>query len=245
MRTPWQVFTSSTIRILQALNAAVRRLSAVTHGLQYRTEGLLRGSTEWFDHYLDAHWQWPFRGNSLFLERGVLNLLVVSPGAAVLELCCGDGFNARHFYAHRAARVVAADRNSAALAHARRRNSARNIDYVYCDLTVEMPSGVFDNVIWDAAMQHFSDEEIDRIVAGAHAVLCPGGVLSGCTEIERVDIKYDYTKTVFTGPEDIAGRLREFAHVIVIEQPAPTRRLFYFFASDDRGRIPFVTAGAV
>jgi SAM-dependent methyltransferase len=85
--------------LLKAVNAAVRRLSSWTHHAQYIVEWGISPKPEWFDHFLDQHWQWSSRKQSFWVERGVFSRLVIKPGAKVLEICCGDGFNARHFYA--------------------------------------------------------------------------------------------------------------------------------------------------
>ncbi len=53
---------------------------------------------EYFDHHIDLFFQWRATRNPLWLERGVFSQLALSSGGVVLELCCGDGFNARNFY---------------------------------------------------------------------------------------------------------------------------------------------------
>src|SRR6266487_4602176 len=136
---------------LRSLNLLVRRISSLTHLLQLRAEGFLHPHSEWFDHYVDANWQWGAIGRSSFLERGVFNNLVIRPGASVLELCSGDGFNTRHFYAGRAAHVVGVDANREAHPHARRTAAAANVTYELCDIRQALPEGPFDNVVWDSA----------------------------------------------------------------------------------------------
>jgi hypothetical protein len=39
-----------------------------------------------------------------------------------------------------------------------------------------MPEGIFDNVIWDAAIEHFTEEEIDGIMKNIKARLKPNGI---------------------------------------------------------------------
>ncbi len=126
---------------LRALNASLRAVTAASHRLQYKVEGFLSDSAEWFDHEVDVHWQWPSLGRASFLERGVLGALTIRPGAEVLELCCGDGFNAARFYAGRARRVVALDHNEQALDHARRRHSQPNIEYRLADVRDGVTAG--------------------------------------------------------------------------------------------------------
>ena len=104
---------------------------------------------EWFDHYLDQHWQWSAKNNSLWVERGVFSGLVMKPNAQMLEICCGDGFNARHFYWSRAASIVALDFDKDAIPHARRYNSAPNISHVQQDIREGLPAGPFDIIVWE------------------------------------------------------------------------------------------------
>jgi SAM-dependent methyltransferase len=221
------------------LNRAVRSLSAGLHHFQYKLEGGLRPSAEWFDHQLDAQWQWPRLGRSGFLERGVLSSLALRPAGSVLELCCGDGFNTRHFYAPRVARVVAVDANGEALRHARRFNQAPNITYELCDITRSIPAGPFDNVIWDTAIHHFTREEAVAILSRVREALVPEGTLSGHTVIEPGST-YAYARQAFTGADDLADLLAQvFPHVLVRTAPDPARLNLYFFAGLQARSLPF------
>jgi len=224
---------------VRALNAALRALTSMTHHLQYKVEGFLRPSTEWFDHEIDVQWQWVARQSSMFLERGVLNTLAMRPGADVLELCCGDGFNTHRFYAGRAARVLAVDHNAQALRHARRLHSRPNVRYSRCDISRGLPEGQYDNVVWDSAIHHFSEAEVRAILGFAHARLAHGGVLSGYTVIEP-GAAYAYARTTFARPEDLAELLKhEFPHVAILQTPDALRQNLYFFASDVTESLPF------
>jgi SAM-dependent methyltransferase len=224
---------------LRWLNRGVRALSGALHHLQYKVEGALRPSAEWFDHQLDAQWQWPSRGRGAFLERGVLSSMTLRPGGAVLELCCGDGFNARYFYAPRAGRVVAVDANAAALRHAQRFNAAPNVFYQRCDITRGLPEGPFDNVVWDSAISHFTREEAQAILARISAVLGPGGALSGHTDFEPGSC-YGYARQAFTDAEDLAQLLScVFPNVCVRTTRDSLRLNLYFFAGMDPSALPF------
>jgi SAM-dependent methyltransferase len=225
------------VPVLRAGNRLGRTVGSLTHLFQLKVEGALRPQGEWYDHYVDANWQWGATGRSSFLERGVFNNLVMKPDAVLLELCCGDGFFTRHFYAGRAGRVVAVDANAEALAHARRHNAADNIVYLSCDIRSGLPEGPFDNVVWDSALHHFTKEEIGQILGELKQRLAPQGVLSGYTEVE--DIPYAYRKVDFREKADVAELLgRAFRHVMVLETPDPARTNLYFFASDSKERLP-------
>jgi phospholipid N-methyltransferase len=224
---------------VRAFNARLRALTAFSHHFQYRVEGFLRPSAEWFDHEIDVHWQWVARQRSMFLERGVLNTLAMRPGAEILELCCGDGFNTHRFYAGRGSRILAVDYNPSALRHARRYHNRANIEYRKCDLRSEFPDGSFDNIIWDSAIHHFSKPEATAILTSANARLRPAGILSGYTVIEPHS-EYAFTRTPFSSPDELADLLGGvFTHVAVRETPDALRRNLYFFASDTREALPF------
>jgi hypothetical protein len=222
---------------LRAVNRLIRGISSLSHHFQLRVEGALQPQSEWFDHYVDSHWQWGAAGRSSFVERGVFSSLVIRPGASVLELCSGDGYNTKHFYAGRATRVVGVDANPEAVAHARRMNSAANVGYELCDIRETLPDGPFHNVVWDSALHHFTPEETGNILSLLKERMTPQAVLSGCTEVE--DIDYAYRRVDFRDKADVAALLgRAFKHVMVMETPDPERTNLYFFASDSRERLP-------
>jgi SAM-dependent methyltransferase len=224
---------------LRRLNAGLRGLCARSHQLQYKVEGFLRPSAEWFDHEIDVQWQWVAKQRMMFLERGILNTLAIGPAASILEICCGDGFNAHRFYAERGRQVLAIDHNQAALKYARRVHSRPNIEYRHCNILEGIPEGPFENVIWDSAIHHFALADAAVILASIHRSLANGGVLSGYTEIEPGE-EYSYARLRFRDPGGLADLLgQEFPHVSVIETPDQLRRNLYFFASDSVKALPF------
>ncbi len=228
---------------VRSVNSLLRRSTARVHRFQYRLEWRTTPTPEWFDHYLDSHWHWSATGQSLFAERGVFDSLAIEPGASVLELCCGDGFNAKHFYAFRAANVVAVDFDQGAIHHARRRNAAPNIRYEIMDIRYELPSGDYDNVIWDAAIEHFTDEEIQAILTRIKSRLKHGtGLLSGYTLLERESgVKHiPQHEREFRSKADLMSFLtKHFSHAAVFETVYPERVNLYFYASDIEHVIPF------
>lgn len=231
---------SAVVGMAKSLNACVRRLAASTHHLQMFAEWNVAPPPEWFDHYIDQFDAWHRTGNPLWLERGCFSLLAVGQGAHVLELCCGDGFNARHFYAIRAANVIACDFDASAIMHARKRNAAPNVEFRIADIRTQMPDGTFENIIWDAAIEHFTESEIDAVLGAIRQRLAPAGILSGYTLVEREDqvkhlVHHEYE---FKSKEDLLRFLApHFRNVAVFETIYPTRHNLYFWASD--GELPF------
>jgi SAM-dependent methyltransferase len=170
---------------LKILNFLIRKFSAFTHFAQFAVQWGIKPRPEWFDHYLDQHWQWSAKNNSLWVERGVFSRLVMKPNARMLEICCGDGFNARHFYSSRASSIIALDFDKDAIPHAKRYNGAPNITYIQQDIRDGLPPGPFDNIVWDAAIEHFTETEIDKIMRELVQRLGPDGILSGYTHSPR------------------------------------------------------------
>jgi SAM-dependent methyltransferase len=222
------------ISFLKGLNFLVRKLSAFTHFVQFAAQWGFAPRPEWFDHYLDQHWQFSAKNNGLWVERGVFSRLVMKPDAAVLEICCGDGFNARHFYSSKAKSIVALDFDKDAIPHAKRYNQTPNINYVLQDIRQGLPTGPFDNIIWDAAIEHFTEAEIDQIMGLIVDRLGDDGILSGYTLTETANGKksnalHEYE---FKDKEDLRRFFTpHFKFVRVWETIYPTRHNLYFAAS--------------
>lgn len=174
---------------------------------------------EFFDHHIDLYYQWLHSRNSLWLERGVFSSLALNQGN-VLELACDFDPKAIHL--------------------ARTKNSAPNIEYQLQDIREGLPVGQFDNVIWDAAIEHFTELEIVSIMKQIKSRLTKGGVLSGYTIVEKsADSKHlSHHEYEFKSKEDLMRFLSPyFKQVSVFETIYPDRHNLYFWASD--GSIPF------
>jgi SAM-dependent methyltransferase len=221
------------VSFLKGLNFLIRKVSAFTHFAQFAVQWGFNPRPEWFDHYLDQHWQFSAKNDGLWVERGVFSRLVLKPNAKMLEICCGDGFNARHFYSSRASSILALDFDKDAIAHARRYNSAPNVTYVQKDIREGLPPGPFDNIVWDAAIEHFTEAEIDRITKEVADRLGSDGILSGYTLVEAADGKksnalHEYE---FKSKEDLRRFFTpHFKFVKVWETIYPTRHNLYFVA---------------
>lgn len=60
--------------------------------------------------------------------------------------------------------MIAIDFDPDAISRARKYNSAPNIRYELADIRRGIPDGPFDNVVWDAAIEHFTEAEIKFIL---------------------------------------------------------------------------------
>ena len=81
--------------------AAHKRLFWVTWGIPKNPES--------FDHHIDLFYYWQKSRRSHWLERGVFSSLGLKRGGSLLEIACGDGFNARNFYSGIVKSVIACD----------------------------------------------------------------------------------------------------------------------------------------
>lgn len=222
---------------IKAVNRALRAITSLSHRVQLHLEWTSTLKPEWFDHFIDQY-QWRRTQNPLPWERGVFGLLAIKPGASVLELCCGDGFNAHHFYSTRAKTVQSVDWNTQAIAHARRHFHAPNVTYDVLDIRQPLPTGDFDNVILDAAIGHFSAAEVTDLLKRIRERLTPEGILCGYTNLAVENPDYPPHKYEYKSKADLARVLKaHFKNVLVWQTEYQIRNNLYFFASD--GVLPF------
>jgi SAM-dependent methyltransferase len=229
----WIKWAAEAMFGLEAALAA--RWSSAAHRRLMRAQWSLPPMPAHFDHHIDLHYQWLRERNPLWLERGIFSLLALK-GGDVLELACGDGFNARNFYSMKSRRVVGCDIDPRALATARRKNAAPNIEYVSADIRVALPAGRFENIVWDFAfplVQYFEPAQVDGILRLIRERLAPEGVLSGYTLALHDEPAGTQGGYEFRRLEDLRAFLQpHFRQVVVFETLYPTRRNFYFWASD-------------
>lgn len=230
-------------RLLEAIFQIEARIAARWSSAAHRRLMLAQWSLppqpEHFDHSIDLHHQWLKSRNPLWLERGVFSLLALK-GGDVLELACGDGFNARNFYSLKSRRVIGCDIDPAALAMARSKNAAPNIEYVEADIRAALPAGRFENVVWDFAFplaQFFEPTQINAILRLIRSSLAPEGILSGYTLALQGEASDSASAYEFRRLEDLRAFLQpHFRNVVVFETLYPHRHNFYFWASD--GALP-------
>jgi cyclopropane fatty-acyl-phospholipid synthase-like methyltransferase len=141
---------------------------------------------EFFDHHIDLFYQWQKSKSSHWLERGVFGSLAIKRDGNILELACGDGFNSRNFYSYISKSVIAVDFDKNTIKTAKRKNKSENVKHLLADIRFEMPEGSFDNIVWDAAIEHFTESEIDKIMK---EIKEKNGILSGHTIVERQEGK--------------------------------------------------------
>jgi SAM-dependent methyltransferase len=243
MRTARLLKRYDLIPYLKRFNRLVRRVAAYGHKLQFDAEWRLAPTPEWFDHFIHQYWQWYAHRNPMSWERGIFGTVAMKPGCRILDLCCGGGFFAYHFFSSRAASVISVDFDPVAIAHAQKNFQAPNLTFLCADIRTDMPEGLFDNIAWDAAIEHFTPEETTAIMDNIKRRLTPDGVLSGYTLVEKATGKsLSHHEYEFKSKEELAGILKaRFKNVLVFENISSDsleeRHNLYFYASD--GQVPF------
>lgn len=221
-------------------SAIAKRWADSAHKRLFYTTWGIPPNPEFFDHHIDLYHSWLHDRTFYWLERGVFGSLAIKRNGTLLELSCGDGFNTRNFYSNIAQNIIACDFDKSAITTAKRKNNAANIEFVLADIRDKMPTGSFDNVVWDAAIEHFTTEEIVKILRDIRKRLIPQkGILSGYTIVEKLEGKsLNQHEYEFKNMTDLKNFLTpHFANVIVFETIYSERHNLYFWASD--GIIPF------
>ena len=145
--------------VIDIINVLLRKLTLVGAKLQFIKQWGSQPNPEWFDHYLDLYYFGGLKdGNCHWPERGVFSNLAIKNGAKVLELCCGDGFNAKYFYRYKADAIYSCDFDKTAIEHAQKYNCNEKTKFFIADIRSDIPDEHFDNIIWDAAMAYFTPE---------------------------------------------------------------------------------------
>ena len=93
----------------------------------------------------------------------------------------------------------------------------------------------FEKIVWDATIEHFTEHEIDKILADIKWRLAENGVLSDYTIVEKGDgSKHIHqSEYEFKNKEDLYRFFEpHFKHFVVFETIYPSRHNLYFWASD-------------
>lgn len=220
--------------LVMLFNQFIRWVAYQSHRLQIVFHYAKPHETEWFDHYIDVHYTWGKTESSYPWERGIMNALAIRPGSRVLELCSGDGFNARFFYAEKAVSVLGIDINTDAVEHAKKYHQSKKINFVEGNILTDLPEETYDNVIWDASLYMFSNQELNEVIDATHARLSKNGILSGHSA-------YDFDPENPHTPGSVAQFEKllktHFKNVKINMNTTKDRLNVHFYASD--GKLPF------
>lgn len=234
-----------TVPVWKVLARISQWLAAITHKQLMLAEWCV-DNPEFFDHDIDLYYQWGKEGRAHWLERGIYNILALQmfEKPIVVELCCGEGFNTKYFYSKVAKKIWACDFEKDAIKGAKKKYLMDNIEFVVADIRKQIPLDLggeyITNIIWDAAIEHFTPEEIHKIMSAIKMRLKKrNGILSGHTIVERSEGKsLEQHEYEFKDKEDLERFLTPyFENVVVFETIYDNRHNLYFWASD--GVVPF------
>jgi SAM-dependent methyltransferase len=167
------------VPLIRFINRTLRSFARITHKLQFAIEWKF-DNPEYFEHQMDLNYLWHTTRSSYPMERGVFSGFALRndlpPTGKTLDLCCGDGFYSYYFYSKRSQKVVAIDFDKDVIKFARKNyGRAGNIDFLVGDIRCDIPEGPFDNIVWDAAIEHFTENEIESLVNRIKSVLSADG----------------------------------------------------------------------
>jgi SAM-dependent methyltransferase len=187
---------------------------------------------EWFDMRAGLYRTFTHPTGYMW-ERGVYTREVIPSGAKMLDLCSGDGFFPFVFYADQAALIHAVDWDPTAIAHATRHYSHPSITFQELNIVTDpLPVGPFEVVSWNAAIEHFALDEIDKVLGKVAAILVPGGILHGYTILNSgAQMHPDHRHEFQTADELRAVLGRRFRFVSTLETTYPDRHNIYFRAA--------------
>jgi SAM-dependent methyltransferase len=176
------------------------------------------------------------------LTRAFLSAEIIGEGDHVLDIGCGDGGLTKRFYAPRAAHVDAIDIEQSAIAYAAKHNAAPNISYRRLDAVTEpFPRSVYEVIIFDGAIGHFTREGSVAVLKKISSALTPGGVFCGS---ESIGPEGQDHLQVFATCDDLRSLLQEqFRHVRVKQQKYPVQLMSnyrveaYWRCSNQDGRL--------
>lgn len=227
------------VALAQAHARLARAWAFQAHRLLMALQWGLPPEPEHFQQEINLYYSWMLTRDPMWAERGVFGALTLR-GGDLLDLACGDGFYDERFYSSRARRVIAVDFDPAAIAVARRDHAAPNVSYVLQDIREGLPRGPFSNVIWNGAIEHFTEDETRAILTMIKERLEPGGVLAGYTIIARADgtKSLSHHEYEFQSVQDARAHLAPFfQNVRVFTSRSVDRTNLYFWAAD--GPLPF------
>lgn len=222
--------------VMLAANGTVRRVSAQLHRFQMALQWRVGDNPEHFDHFLDLNYQLTHKLQAFPFQRGVWNLFAFAHDTDhVLDIACGDGFFTKQFYASTGADVVGIDFDPEAIKFARRIHNHKLVSYVVGDVRTGLQAGSFDVITFDAAIEHFTEDEIHNLMLEIKDKLTETGVLCGYTiKASETGVKHIHQHEYEPhSKEDLARFLTPYFRKVQVFETASAERTNYFFHATD------------
>ncbi|MHB8482296.1 MAG: class I SAM-dependent methyltransferase [Nitrospiria bacterium] len=184
---------------------------------------------EFFKHEMDLYCWYKTR-SPLWLERGIFARQHMFKNCKVLDLCCGDGSYSYLFFSNIAEQITAIDYDSRALKHARLNYQYPNICYYNINILAdEIPGSGYHVIVWNAAIEHFSLNDIGIILEKLKKCSVPSVKLAGYTNKKTFHLAHPEHEHEFGSVDELKTFLPKWlSDIQIIETWYPDRENFYF-----------------
>jgi cyclopropane fatty-acyl-phospholipid synthase-like methyltransferase len=199
--------------VFQFISILLIKASSFVHFLLMKMDWAKLPSTEWMDHDQDTFYQFNSSGTFIHLERGVLPRLYASnflikeeefknlkleKKLNILDLCSGDSYISQKFFYDLSDTIVSLDLDPAAIARGKNRikhNQYMNKNHFFYQFDVEKIKISdflrnneldikFDVILFNAAIEHFKEEQLDFIFSSLKEVMKEKSFISTYTIVE-------------------------------------------------------------
>jgi len=247
--------------IFPIINLLAHFFSKITeklYGLVMMIEWARDPSPEWMDHDQDYYFQARSKGKTFFFERGALAKVFASEliknyrdikTLNILDLCCGDGFYSQFFLHDISKNITMIDLDPKAIKRAKDRQKKlkflKNIqfNYILSDILKESIEDTlnknnlnirYDLIIFNAAIEHFKEEQVSKIFSSCKKIMKKEGLVFGYTLVEDEDHVFDHHELLFKTKEDLKKLIEnDFNEVSCFQSLSETRHNLYFLAKNN------------
>lgn len=190
-----------------------RKLTCFFYFILMKMDWCKKPRTEWMDHDQDTFYQFNESGSFFHFERGIIPRLYLSnflisneefsnlkleKKINILDLCSGDSYFSQKFFYDLSDKIVSLDLDPAAIARGKKRikhNKYMNTKHHFYQFDVEKIKISdflrnnkldikFDVVLFNAAIEHFKEEQLDFIFTSFKEVMKEKSFVSTYTIVE-------------------------------------------------------------
>lgn len=247
-----------TFPIVNFLAQFSSKVTEKFYGLLMTIEWGRNPSPEWMDHDQDYFYQTRAKGKTFFLERGVLPKIFISEiidnnqglsSLNILDLCSGDGFYSQFFLHDIAKNITMIDLDPLALDRAKKRKQRlpflknKSFNYINADIVSERIENIllkkniflkYDVIIFNAAIEHFKEEQVFQILESCKKLMSKKGLIFGYTLVEDEEHVFDHHELLFKTKNDLKKIInKNFKNVECFQSISETRHNLYFLAKNN------------
>lgn len=225
----------SGTHILITANYYLRKVTSRSHKLQLNRQWGNNKRHMWFDRNL-AFYTIDSNDCTNYTERIAFSTFFLHEKATSLELGFGDGYSAGNYLARNSTKFVAVDNDVSAFKSVKKNYSSISHVFVLDDYLVNFPPGTYTNVIWDAGIGYFDNEDRNKILVNIKECLSGTGILTGFTIRDGVNTHNTYRFLPKSKEELLQWLNPYFKYVTIIEKnlnPNENTEKGYFFACTD------------